>query len=128
MKIEFFEIQQEPDFEKEMWRLLIKKRFRRLPKQIQELSEKLEQGEFKGDRITRSNFPTPHDIYKLRLPNPDTNVGASNGYRVIYMVVTEHKIVVLLTMYYKKEQEDVSDEYIQGLIDGYFMLSLPEED
>ena len=128
MKINFFEIRQEPDFENAVDRFLLKKKFRRLPNQIKELSEKLQKGEFEGDKITHQDFPTPYDVYKLRLPNPDTGVGKSNGYRIIYLVRTENKIAVLLTMYYKKEDATVSDTYITGLIDGYFLHSLPEED
>ena len=104
-----------------------KKRFLSLPAQIKDLTEKFSRGEFEGDRITHSDFPTPHDVYKLRLPNPDAGVGKSNGYRVIYTVVTEFKLVVFLTIYYKKEDEAVSDAYVNGLIDGYFLHSLPEE-
>ena len=125
---EIYEIERRPDFEKNVENFIKKKRFKTLPKQIRELSEKLKQGEFEGDKLTHKDFPTPHDVYKLRLPNPDTNVGKSNGYRVIYMVVTEYKIVVFLTIYYKKEQETISDSYISALTDGYFLAHMPEED
>ena len=126
--IEIYEIEQEIDFEKNFFRFLKKKQFRSLPDQIKDLKEKLQRGEFEGDKISHKDYPTPHDVYKLRLPNPDTGVGKSNGYRVIYLVRTENKIVVLLTMYYKKEQATVSDTYIAGLIDGYFLNSLEEEE
>jgi len=126
--IEVFEIERHVDFIKNVKRFVVKKKFLHLPEQIKELSEKLKRGEFEGEKITHRDSPTPYDIYKLRLPNPDTNVGKSNGYRVIYMVVTETKIVVFLTIYYKKEEAAVSDTYVSGLIDGYFINSLPEED
>ena len=126
--IEIYEIEQEIDFEKNFFRFLKKKQFHSLPDQIKDLKKKLQRGEFEGDKISHKDNPLPHDVYKLRLPNPDTGVGKSNGYRVIYLVVMESKIVVLLTIYYKKEQETVSDTYINGLIDGYFLHSLSEED
>jgi len=125
-EIETFEIDDTKDFQKQVRRLAKNKKFKTLPYQIDELIDKLERGEFEGDKIAHSDIPTPHDIYKLRLPNPDTGVGKSNGYRVIYMVVTETKIVVFLTIYYKKEDAVVSDNYINGLIDGYFLDLLPE--
>ncbi|MCL2095273.1 MAG: hypothetical protein FWH10_00040 [Oscillospiraceae bacterium] len=118
--VKIFEMEYEPDFEKNLNRLVKKKKFSSLPGQIRKLEKSFERGEFEGDRMTHRDFPTPHDVYKLRLPNPDTNVGKSNGYRVIYTVVTEFKLVVFLTIYYKKEMENVSDEYVKGLIDGYF--------
>ena len=125
--VELFEIEETADFRKDVKRLVKKKRFFSLPDQIKDLKEKLEQGKFEGDRMTHRDEPTPYDVYKLRLPNPDANVGKSDGYRIIYMVVTENRIVVLLTMYYKKEDASVPDMYIRGLIDGYFLHTLPEE-
>jgi len=127
MSIEVFEIERDPDFKKRVDRFLLKKKFRHLPEQIKELAEKLQKGEFEGDKLTHRELPTPHDIYKIRLPNPDTGAGKSNGYRIIYMVVIETKIVIFLTIYYKKEDETVSDNYINGLIDGYFINLLQEE-
>ena len=127
-EIEFYEITKQSDFTKNAERLVRKKKFVSLPKQIRELSENIIKGEFEGDKITHNDLPTPYDIYKLRLPNIDTNVGKSNGYRVIYMVVTERKIVVFLTIYYKKEDATVPDKYIDGLIDGYLLNLLQEEE
>jgi mRNA-degrading endonuclease RelE of RelBE toxin-antitoxin system len=125
--IELYEIELLDDFKSEARRLTKKKNFKTLPDQIDELIDKIERGEFEGDKITHRNSPTPYDVYKLRLPNLDTGAGKSNGYRIIYMVVTEVKVVVFVTIYYKKEQANVSDKYITGLIDGYFLNSMPEE-
>jgi len=127
-EVEVYQIDVEEDFQKEVKRFAKKKKFKTLPSQIEELIKQFQRGKFEGNILTRNELPTPHDVYKLRLPNPDTNVGTSNGYRVIYMAVTEYKIVVFLTIYYKKEQETISDSYIRALIDGYFINLLPEED
>jgi mRNA-degrading endonuclease RelE of RelBE toxin-antitoxin system len=116
------------DFPKQFRRLARKKGFHSLPDQIGDLTSDLEKGKLDGDRIAHNDTPTPHDVYKLRLPNPDADAGKSNGYRVIYLVVTENRIIVLLTIYYKKEQADADDTYINGLIDGYFLGLLPETD
>ena len=126
--VEIYNVETRPEFDKRFERLSVKKKFKTLPDQIDEIISKMEKGEFEGDKITHQDFPTPYDVYKLRLPNPDTRVGKLNGYRVIYLVRTENKIVVLMTMYYKKEDATVSDKYVNGLIDGYFLHSLPEED
>jgi mRNA-degrading endonuclease RelE of RelBE toxin-antitoxin system len=109
-------------------RLVRKKKFTSLPTQIRELTEKCRRGEFEGDHITHMDAPVVYDVYKLRLPNPDTNVGKSNGYRVVYMVVTEHRIVIFLAIYYKKEDADLPDKYIRTLIDGCMLEFLPEEE
>ena len=127
-EVEVYQIDARPDFERGIKRLVTKKKFLSLPAQVRELKEKFQSGNFEGDRLSHNEHPTPYDIYKVRLPNPDTNVGKSDGYRIIYMVVIEKKIVIMLTIYYKKEDATVSDVYINGLIDGYFMNSLPEEE
>jgi mRNA-degrading endonuclease RelE of RelBE toxin-antitoxin system len=62
------------------------------------------------------------------MPNPDADAGKSNGYRLIYLIVSGDSLVVLLAIYYKKETAAVSDSYIKDLADGYFLSLLPETD
>jgi len=128
VNIDFFEVRELDDFDKRFSRLTKKKRFFSLPGQVRELYHAFQRGEFEGERIRHIDKPLACDVYKLRLPNPDANAGKSNGYRVIYLVITEARIVVFLTIYYKKEQADVPDSYISGLIDGCFLDLLPEEE
>jgi mRNA-degrading endonuclease RelE of RelBE toxin-antitoxin system len=120
------------DFEKQISRLVRKKKFYLLPDQIDEVIENFEKGnftgDFDGDEILRVETPIPYSIYKLRLPNPDADAGKSNGYRLIYLMVSENALVVLLAIYYKKEIADVSDNYVKDLADGYFLGLLPEPD
>ena len=126
-KIEYY-VTEQPNFKKGVRRLTKKKRFTSLPEQIEELEQTLERGEFPGTLTKHVDEPVSYDVYKLRLPNPDANVGKSNGYRIYYIVVTETKIIVLLAIYYKKEDESVADTYIDGLISGYFLDALPYDD
>ena len=116
-----FEVKYHEEFENDIERFIKKKNFRKLPKQIAELVEKLKVGELDGDKIKSVEKPVKYDVYKLRLPNKDTNEGKSNGYRVIYMAMTDKKVVLLLTIYYKKEQVDVSENFVRALIGGYFL-------
>ena len=97
-KIEYF-VTEHPDFRKDVKHLIKKKRFKSLPEQVIELEDALERGKFPGTLIRRIEEPKPYELYKLRLPNLDTKVGKSNGYRIIYIVVTEHRVVVILTIY-----------------------------
>ena len=41
-------------------------------------------------------LPDGEDTYKVRAANTDTNVGKSNGYRIIYYVVKNDKEIYLL--------------------------------
>ena len=127
-KVDVYEIDQHKQMDKDVARLVRKKKFLSLPIQLKELESPLSEGDFPGELISRRTKPVPHDIYKLRLPNLDTKVGKSNGYRVFYVVVMEQRIVVFLTIYYKKEDEIVTDAYVDGLINGYFLDTLPYED
>jgi mRNA-degrading endonuclease RelE of RelBE toxin-antitoxin system len=126
-KIEYY-VSTLDEFDKNARRLTKKKRFISLPGQIQELKESITVGDFPGTLIKHSDEPEPYDVYKLRLPNPDANVGKSNGYRIYYIVVTARRIIVFLTIYYKKEDESVTDAYVDGLINGIFLDTMPEDD
>jgi len=76
----------------------------------------------------RIDLPTKHEIYKLRLPNKDTREGKSGGFRVYYTVMFDNKLVLLITIYYKKEKESVSDNFIDGLIEGYLLAQSDVEE
>jgi mRNA-degrading endonuclease RelE of RelBE toxin-antitoxin system len=126
-EIELFEVVYGNAFEDNFRRLTRKKHFRSLPDQIEKLANDLSQGKFDGDLIRHCDYPFPIDVYNLRLPNPDANAGKSNGYRVIYAVVTASKLVFVLAMYYKKEQASMTEAYVDGLLDGMIAGYLPAE-
>jgi mRNA-degrading endonuclease RelE of RelBE toxin-antitoxin system len=116
------------EFDNNMERFIRKKKFKKLPVQIKELETQLLKGEIPGTPISKKDDPEPHEVYKLRLPNPDVNAGKRDGYRIYYFIVTEWRIVVFATVYYKKEQPTVSDAHINGLIDGFFIDTMPFDD
>ena len=128
MQIDFYEIRVHDDFTKQVERLTKKKRYFTLPLQIRELFASFAKGEFQGERIKHRDEPETFDVYKMRLPNPDANIGKSGGYRIVYMVITEQCIVVFLAIYSKKEHADLPDDYISGLIDGVLLDILSEDD
>jgi len=118
-EVDVFEVEQTDDFKADIRRFIKKKRFVNLPAQIQELVCGLKKGDFPGVVTKRADFPIKHEIYKLRLPNKDTNEGKSNGYRVYYSVMLDDELVLLVTIYYKKEIGSISENFIDGLINGY---------
>ena len=113
-----------PDFEKSADRLVSKKKFRKLPSQIASLVSDFEKGLISGDLLVHSDIP-PYDVYKIRLPNEDTKVGKSDGYRIIYLARHDNHTIALLFIYYKKEYENVTDTYVKALVDGYFLDIVP---
>jgi mRNA-degrading endonuclease RelE of RelBE toxin-antitoxin system len=115
--IEIYEVESLPGFKKDIRRLVKKKKYNSLPSQVADLVSDLEKGVFSGTHIIHKDAPAKFDVYKLRLPNIDDNVGKSNGFRLIYTVITDTHHIFLITLYHKKEIGSVSDEYIEGVID-----------
>jgi mRNA-degrading endonuclease RelE of RelBE toxin-antitoxin system len=101
----------------EVNRLARKKKFVSLPRQIISLVDDIEKGILNGDIVLSYAKPTKIDVYKVRLPNPDTNVGKSNGYRVLYAMVFEQKLAVILSVYYKKEITNIPGHVIREYVD-----------
>ncbi|MDQ7015805.1 MAG: type II toxin-antitoxin system RelE/ParE family toxin [Gammaproteobacteria bacterium] len=54
-------------------------------------------------------------VLKVRVSNSDANRGRSGGYRILYYVQTEDDIV-LLTIYSKSEQGDVSINELREIL------------
>ncbi|NJK73714.1 MAG: type II toxin-antitoxin system RelE/ParE family toxin [Microcoleus sp. SU_5_6] len=83
------------------------KRYRQVQQDIQPIIETLQKGDFLGDRIVGTGYT----VLKVRAKNRDIPVGKSGGYRVIYQVLSP-QLVVLLLIYAKSEQSDVTAEEI----------------
>jgi mRNA-degrading endonuclease RelE of RelBE toxin-antitoxin system len=87
------------------------KRYRKIQNDIQPIIEELQLGNFIGDQIVGINFT----IFKVRAKNSDIPTGKSGGYRVIYQIVSP-ELVLLLLIYAKSDQADVSLDEIQDAI------------
>jgi mRNA-degrading endonuclease RelE of RelBE toxin-antitoxin system len=92
----------------------LKKRYRNIRKDIEPVIQQLSMGEVLGDRISGVEA----EVYKLRVRNRDIQRGKSAGYRLIYYLQLETKIV-LLTIYSKSDQSDISDMDIREILGGY---------
>lgn len=64
-----------------------------------------------GDKIPH----TGHTVFMVRLRNSDIQKGKRSGYRVIYYVQTSTSII-LITVYSKLEQGDISADEIRRII------------
>ncbi len=84
------------------------------PADLRQVTDRLERGETPGDQVKAARHP----VYKARLQSSDARKGKSGGYRVIYYIKTpEH--VILLIMYLKSEQTDISADEIRRLIEEF---------
>ncbi|WP_414530605.1 type II toxin-antitoxin system RelE/ParE family toxin [Nodularia chucula] len=91
-------------------RSLVKK-YRSIRHDIQPIIQQLQSGELPGDQVSGVGYT----IFKLRVKNSDIQKGKSGGYRLIYYVKISTKII-LVTIYSKSDQEDISAAEIQQIL------------
>ena len=103
------EIRFTPPFQKRFKKL--KKRYRHIKKDIQPLLMKLQEGELIGNQMTGVS----QTVFKARAKNSDIPTGKSGGYRLIYQVIN-NQIVLLLVIYAKSDQTNVTSSEIEEII------------
>lgn len=92
----------------------LRKLTKKYPAIIQEsenLANRLRNDERPGDLIPNMGY----EIYKVRLANPSSQRGKRGGFRAIYYVELADS-VILVTIYSKSDQEDVSLQKLQSII------------
>lgn len=114
-KINTREIFLTPRFKKDLAKLA--KRYRSIRKDLNPLIEQLQKGEAIGDRISGNKY----QVFKVRLKNSNIQKGKSAGYRVIYYLKTQTKII-LATIYSKSDQTDISNTTIEEIIQTFEQL------
>jgi mRNA-degrading endonuclease RelE of RelBE toxin-antitoxin system len=95
-----------PQVRKELKHL--KRKYPAVTSEVGTLVGQLENDERPGDKIPGVGY----DVYKVRLPNPSAQRGKSGGFRVVYYVKLAD-LVILVTIYSKTEQADISPERIR---------------
>jgi len=98
-----------PEFKRNV-RALAKK-YPHIRSDVQPIIEQIQRGEFVGDQIQGTGYT----IFKVRVRNSDALRGKSGGYRVIYYLKTA-TAVILITIYSKTEQSDISSTKIKGIL------------
>lgn len=109
-----------PPFERNFRRL--KRKHPRIDEPFGLLVEELQDGEQPGDKISGVGY----DVYKVRLRNPSAGKSKRGGFRVIYYIrLADH--IVLLTIYSKSDQTDISADQIRRLIEVYIPTNDTED-
>ena len=93
------------------------KKYRNIRSDIQPLILELQKGNIIGDRLT--GFGLDIYIYKVRVKNSNIKKGKSAGYRLIYLLESE-KSILLLTIYSKSKQEDITVNEINSILNECF--------
>ena len=99
-----------PQFEKDLKQL--RRKYPAVTAEVRKLVVQLENDERPGDRVPNVGY----EVYKVRLPNPSARRGTSGGFRVIYYVQLVDSII-LLTLYSKTEQSNISPEAIRQVLE-----------
>jgi len=87
------------------------KKYRHIKSDVQPLIEDLRQGKTPGDQIQHIQY----EVFKVRAKNSDAAKGKSGGYRMIYYRPSSGPIV-LITIYSKTEQSDITPAEIRRII------------
>ncbi|MCS6903574.1 MAG: type II toxin-antitoxin system RelE/ParE family toxin [Candidatus Bipolaricaulota bacterium] len=90
------------------------KKYRHIHSDIQPILDRLQAGEILGDRVPKAR----HTIFKVRIRNSDIPKGKRSGYRLIYYLKTPENII-LVAIYSKLEQGDVSNAQIRKIIQEF---------
>lgn len=104
-----------PEFKRNVRAL--SKKYRHIRSDVDPLILDLQSGLLPGDQVTGTGYT----IFKVRVPNRDVRKGKSGGYRLIYYLQTKADII-LITIYSKTEQADVSALQIRRIV-GEFEAS-----
>ncbi|MBF2058156.1 MAG: type II toxin-antitoxin system RelE/ParE family toxin [Cyanobacterium sp. T60_A2020_053] len=102
------------EFENNLYKL--SKKYHNIKADIKPIIEQLQKGNILGDRI--SGFSPDIYVYKVRVKNSNIQKGKSGGYRLIYFWESETSIL-LLTIYSKSQQEDISINQINAILDEF---------
>ena len=92
----------------------LRKKYPHVIDDVEGLIHQLEGGESPGNQVPGIGYT----VYKVRLKSSDLSKGKSGGYRVIYYIRTPSRIIII-TVYVKNEQVDVTPEEIRRIIDEY---------
>lgn len=103
------------EFEKKLYRL--SKKYRNIRQDVEPVIEQLQGNILLGDRL--AGFGSNLYVYKVRVKNSDIQKGKSAGYRIIYLLELENSIL-LLTIYSKSEQEDITEAQIQSILENFY--------
>ncbi|MBO4852230.1 MAG: hypothetical protein J5477_01200 [Schwartzia sp.] len=107
-----------PRFEQDVKFYIRKKKYLKIKEDIKSVTDKLEHGLLVGDEL--QDIVVSGKTFKVRIANSSANVGKTNGFRLLYYVVTEEGDIYLLTIYSKKDDDKVlTDAEIRELIKQY---------
>ncbi|MDL1964547.1 MAG: type II toxin-antitoxin system RelE/ParE family toxin [Deltaproteobacteria bacterium] len=98
-----------PEFKRSLRKLA--RKYRSIRTDLESVINGLQKGELVGDHITGMDYT----LFKSRMRSSDIQKGKRSGYRLIYWLRTP-KHVILVTIYSKLDQGDISAKEIRRII------------
>jgi mRNA-degrading endonuclease RelE of RelBE toxin-antitoxin system len=92
----------------------LSKKYRHIRSDLQTTLEEIAQGNLIGNQISGVGYP----VFKVRIKNSDINKGKSGGYRLIYYIQSS-EVIIMITIYSKSDQADISTKEIREIIADY---------
>lgn len=106
------EVRFTPEFKRNLHAL--SKKYRNIRADIEPIIAQLQNGQYIGDQVPGVGYA----IYKVRVRNQDAARGKQGGYRIIYYIATSATII-LVTIYSKTEQSDITSAQIRRILAEY---------
>lgn len=94
-----------------------KKKYKNIAEDVDKVVKELEKGNLLGTPIPNIEMSDDsNNIIKVRAANSDIPCGERGGYRIIYYAVKSDGTIYLLSVYSKREQENITNKEIQKII------------
>jgi mRNA-degrading endonuclease RelE of RelBE toxin-antitoxin system len=98
------------NFSKEAKKLY--KKYKKLPSDLKALSERL-------NTNPKDGIDLGANCYKIRLENSSIPTGKSGGFRIVYYYYDGESDLYLLSIFSKRDMENISDERVLELLGRY---------
>jgi mRNA-degrading endonuclease RelE of RelBE toxin-antitoxin system len=89
----------------------LRRKFPKIEDDVNSIIDQLERDERPGVKVPNVGY----DVYKVRLSNTSAGRGKRGGFRVVYYIQRQNS-VILLTVYSKTQQDDITPEQIRRII------------
>lgn len=93
------------------------KKYKHIKDDLQEVINEIKNGSLKGDVVPNIRMvDNENNVIKVRVANSDIPCGDRGGYRLIYYAERSDKRIYLLTVYCKRDIENISNKEIQKIV------------
>jgi mRNA-degrading endonuclease RelE of RelBE toxin-antitoxin system len=109
-------ITQTKQFEDDLKFYVKKKKCKTLINEIRELKTELIKGNFIGEEISGVGLPSDERSYKIRMADTTHKIGKRGGFRIIYYVIKNDCDIFLLTIYHKRDKDNMPTNELKNII------------